>query len=130
MMSTFALISGGTIIQIAPETFPVAAPIVWTPDISGVTPAPQTGWAATETGGAWTFAAPPALAAPTVALAAQAALNAMDAPGGCAIRCFKAGVAFPATWQTYCTELRAIVNGTASPMPTVLPTQPAWPAGT
>lgn len=69
------------------------------------------------------------VAAP-IAQQAQALLNAMDAPGGCAIRCFKAGVAFPATWQAYCTALRAIVNGTASPMPTALPAQPAYPTGT
>lgn len=67
---------------------------------------------------------------PTLAQQAQAALDVMDAPGGCAIRCFKAGVAFPAAWQAYCTALRAIVNGTASPTPTVVPTAPAFPAGT
>jgi hypothetical protein len=65
-----------------------------------------------------------------LALQAQAALDAMDAPGGCAIRCFKSGQAFPADWQAYTVELRAIVNGTASPMPTSLPVQPAFPAGT
>lgn len=59
---------------------------------------------------------------------AQAALDKMDAPGGCAIRCFKAGVAFPADWLAYCVALRAIVNGTSSA--TALPTQPAYPAGT
>jgi hypothetical protein len=72
----------------------------------------------------------PSATTPTLAQQALAALNAMDAPGGCAIRCFKAGVAFPPDWQTYCSELRAIVNGTANPMPTILPTQPAYPAGT
>jgi hypothetical protein len=68
--------------------------------------------------------------APSLASQAQAALTAMDSPGGCAIRCFKAGVAFPAAWLAYCVALRSIVNGTASPMPTALPTAPAFPAGT
>ncbi len=62
-------------------------------------------------------------------VAAQAKLDAMDAPGGPAIRCFKAGIAFPADWQTYCVALRAIVNGTANPMPTEMPPAPAYPAG-
>lgn len=57
---------------------------------------------------------------------AQAALDASDMV---AIRCFKAGVAFPAAWQTYVTELRAIVNGTDTTS-TVLPVAPAYPAGT
>jgi hypothetical protein len=59
---------------------------------------------------------------------AQAALDKMDAPGGCAIRCFKAGVTFPADWLAYCVALRAIVNSTSTA--TALPTQPAYPAGT
>jgi hypothetical protein len=46
-----------------------------------------------------------------------------------ASRCFKAGVAFPAAWQTYTQALRAIVNG-ADTTSTNLPTKPAYPAGT
>ncbi len=54
---------------------------------------------------------------------AQAALDASDMT---AVRCVKAGVAFPSEWQTYVTALRAIVSsGTGT-----LPTQPAYPAGT
>lgn len=85
-----------------------------------------------ENASAWTVANGAIVAAtpPTVPLAqqAQAALDQMDAPGGCAIRCFKAGVAFPAAWQAYCTALRAIVNGTSTA--TAMPAQPAFPAGT
>lgn len=73
---------------------------------------------------------PPPPPPPTVSLATQAlaALTTMDSPGGCAIRCFKAGVPFPADWQAYCGELRALVNGTSTA--TVMPAQPDYPAGT
>ena len=53
-------------------------------------------------------------------------LQALAKSDGVAIRCVKAGVAFPAAWQTYVTALRAIMNGASGP----LPTQPAFPAGT
>lgn len=56
---------------------------------------------------------------------AKAALDKSDMT---ALRCFKAGVAFPAEWQTYVLALRAIVAGTSTV--TVLPTQPAYPVGT
>lgn len=127
-MSIYALVLNGTIVQIDAETFAVNSALVWTGDISVVSPTPQVGWLATETNGAWTFAAPSAPPGPTLAVQALVALNAMDAPGGPAIRCFKAGVAFPADWQTYCTALRAIVNGTSTA--TTLPVQPAYPTGT
>jgi hypothetical protein len=68
---------------------------------------------------------PPAI---PLATQARAALNTMDGPGGCAIRCYKAGVAFPADWQAYCLALRAIANGASTA--TVLPVQPPYPAGT
>lgn len=129
-MSSFALVVAGKIADIKPATFEVVPAWVWTVDISAVTPAPQVGWSAVETSGVWAFTAPPALPGPTIQAQAQAALDVMDAPGGCAIRCFKAGVAFPSAWQTYTAELRTIVNGTASPMPVTLPTAPAFPAGT
>lgn len=54
---------------------------------------------------------------------AQAALDKTDSV---AIRCLKAGVAFPSEWQTYVTSLRAIVNSGTGAMPT----QPDYPAGT
>ncbi len=57
---------------------------------------------------------------------AQAALARTDSV---ALRCIKAGVAFPATWQTYTTELRNIVNGTDTTSIS-LPAVPAYPAGT
>jgi hypothetical protein len=57
-MSSFALVFEGSIVQIDAATFPVAPALVWTTDISAVTPAPQVGWTASETGSAWTFAAP------------------------------------------------------------------------
>lgn len=44
-----------------------------------------------------------------------------------AIRCFKAGVAWPAAWQTYVVALRAIVANPASA--SSLPTLPSYPAG-
>ncbi len=57
---------------------------------------------------------------------AQAALGRTDSV---ALRCIKAGVAFPAAWQTYTTALRNIANGTDTTS-TSLPAAPAYPAGT
>jgi hypothetical protein len=74
-MSTFALISNGMIVQVAPDQFPVNPALVWTPDISAASPAPQVGWAAKKTAGAWTFTAP-VIPAPTLAQQAVAAMNA------------------------------------------------------
>lgn len=61
-------------------------------------------------------------------LQAQAAV-ALDKTDIVAARCFKAGIAFPAAWQTYTQALRAIINGVDTTS-TSLPTQPAYPAGT
>jgi hypothetical protein len=58
--------------------------------------------------------------------AAQVALDATDLV---AFRCFKAGVAYPAEWQQYTTDLRSISNGTDTTS-TSLPVKPAYPAGT
>jgi hypothetical protein len=58
---------------------------------------------------------------------AQAQL-ALDKSDLVAMRCFKAGIAFPTAWQSYVIALRAIVSastGTAS----TLPTQPSYPVG-
>ena len=137
-MSIFPRIQGGVIAELftPPTGFTLAqcfAPSVaaqFATDVSAVTPAPQVGWTAAQSGGAWTFTAPAAPPGPTLAQQAMVALDTMDAPGGQAIRCFKAGVAFPSNWQAYTTALRAIVNGTASPMPTTLPEAPAFVAGT
>jgi hypothetical protein len=123
---THALIANGLVVQVDAATFDVNPALVWA-DITAITPAPQVGWSATQTSGAWTFAAPAAPPGPTIQQQAQVALDKSDMTS---TRCFKAGVAFPADWQTYCVALRAIVNGTASPMPTALPALPAYPAGT
>lgn len=45
-----------------------------------------------------------------------------------ALRCFKAGIAFPAEWLAYTNDLRAIVNGTDTTS-AALPAAPALPAG-
>jgi hypothetical protein len=58
-------------------------------------------------------------------LSAQILLDATDLV---AFRCFKAGVAYPAEWQSYTLALRNIVNGTNKS--TSLPSKPAYPAGT
>lgn len=74
----------------------------------------------TYSGGVFTQPAP----ASDYPAEAKAALDASDMT---AIRCMKAGVAFPAEWLSYCTTLRAIMNGTqAGP----LPARPDYPAGT
>jgi len=74
----------------------------------------------TYSGGVFTRPAP----ASDYPAEARAALDASDMT---AIRCVKAGVAFPAEWQAYCATLRAIVNG-AQTGP--LPVRPDYPAGT
>lgn len=72
---------------------------------------------------------PPLTSAQLHAQLVASAKVALDSSDMVAIRCMKAGVAFPGAWQTYVTGLRAIVNGTDTTS-TVLPTQPAYPAGT
>ncbi|MGB7650859.1 MAG: hypothetical protein WBL62_06675 [Gallionella sp.] len=66
---------------------------------------------------------------PTLRDQAQAQLSKLTAPGGTVMRCYMAGIAFPADWQAYRTELLAIANGTDTTS-TALPTQPSYPAGT
>ena len=58
---------------------------------------------------------------------AQAALDASDIT---ALRCVKAGVAFPSEWLTYVTALRAIVKASTGDPTQPLPTRPAYPANT
>jgi len=55
---------------------------------------------------------------------AQAALDKSDTT---IIRCYSAGVATPAAWETYRAELRAIVNGSDTTS-TTLPATPTFPA--
>ena len=57
---------------------------------------------------------------------AQAALDKTDMV---ALRCLKAGVTFPAAWQTYAKELRNIVSASTGNTGT-LPVQPEFPEGT
>ena len=49
----------------------------------------------------------------------------LDASDMTAIRCLKAGVAFPIEWRTYVTSLRATIDTGVG-----LPNQPAYPEGT
>jgi hypothetical protein len=72
-MSTFALIMNGAVVQLAAAMFPVNPALVWTNDISAVSPAPQVGWTAMKTAGAWNFTAP-VIPAPTLAQQAAAAM--------------------------------------------------------
>jgi hypothetical protein len=72
-MSLFALVLNGTICQISEAMFPVASPLSWTTDISAVSPTPQFGWLATQSGASWSFAAPFSPPSPPMTLAQQAA---------------------------------------------------------
>jgi hypothetical protein len=85
---------------------------------------PQPGWTATETNGAWSFAAP--VAPPIDARpAARAALTASDIT---ILRCYEHAVAVPADWTAYRAALRVLVSGPATTGP--LPPMPAYPVGT
>jgi hypothetical protein len=96
-------------------------------------PADQAGQTRHFVAGAWVYQAIPAAPAPTAAdlwaaYQGQAAA-ALFKTDGVAVRCLKAGVAYPANWQTYTADLRAIM-ATASGTPGTLPVAPAYPAGT
>lgn len=67
-------------------------------------------------------------AAVNVSMLKVKASAALDKSDLTAIRCLKAGVAFPVEWQTYVADLRAIVAGRSQE--TALPAAPAFPAGT
>jgi hypothetical protein len=54
------------------------------------------------------------------------AMTALDTSDTTALRCFKAGVAFPVEWQNYTASLRGIVKSDIGP----IPARPAYPAGT
>ncbi len=96
---------------------------------AGIVPPPQIGWTATEANGIWTMSPPADRSAEiTRAVLVSAAQTALDKSDVTAIRCWKAGVPFPAEWQSYCTSLRSIVSGSLSVM--TLPTQPAYPPAT
>lgn len=70
---------------------------------------------------------PPAPTAEQIAAArVNDAKQALQASDMVALRCLKSGVTFPAEWQTYCVDLRAVVDGSSD----TLPTMPEYPAGT
>ena len=54
---------------------------------------------------------------------AQALLDKTDMA---ALRCLKAGIVFPAEWQAYVVDLRAVLSGNLN----ILPVQPPYPQGT
>lgn len=74
-------------------------------------------------------AAADALAHVALVVAAQAELDVVTGPRGTIIRCVAAAISVPSAWTTYVQGLRAIINGTDTTS-TVLPTRPAYPAGT
>lgn len=53
----------------------------------------------------------------------EQALASLEKTDDVAVRCFKAGTAFPQSWQDYVTALRAVVNGGSGP----LPAMPSYP---
>lgn len=55
---------------------------------------------------------------------------ALDVTDNVALRCWKAGVAFPDNWKTYVDALRTIVRATGGDPTKPLPTRPTYPAGT
>ncbi len=64
-MALFLLVADGVVVDETPAPFDVNEQLTWTGDVSAVQPLPQRGWSATESNGAWSFAAPtaPALSA-------------------------------------------------------------------
>ena len=58
---------------------------------------------------------------------AQAALDKTDL---ICLRCYKAGVAYPAEWLDYTNELRAIIRATSGDSTSGLPVAPNYPSGT
>lgn len=64
--------------------------------------------------------------APMPASTRSLAVAALDATDAVAIRCFKAGVAFPDEWRVYVAQLREIVRADSGE----LPKRPAFPEGT
>ncbi|HVE22837.1 MAG TPA: hypothetical protein VNC39_12755 [Acidocella sp.] len=75
-MALYALIDPNSrVCQLSAAIFPVAAPMVWTSDVSAIAPSPQYGWAATEAGGTWSFTAP---AEPVQTLTGETAEQALE----------------------------------------------------
>ena len=121
-MHTYALIQNGIVWELVSGVAPPEAhPALVYVDVTSVSPAPQEGWTATETGGVWSFAAP-------VATPAQGA-NAMLAQG-----CQIVSTGTPALNGTYALDpatqsriqaeiISILVNGTFTNGGTTI----AWP---
>jgi hypothetical protein len=77
MMAAWARIDGGAVVELIgfDPTGRFNPAMIWV-DITNTTPAPLSGWSATESGGVWTFAAPPAPPPPSLAQQATAAMSA------------------------------------------------------
>ena len=77
-MTTYARIRGGIVAELFTPPTGVAITACFAPSMTWAecygTPGVAPGWAATEVAGAWTFSAPPAPPAPTLAQQAQALL--------------------------------------------------------
>jgi hypothetical protein len=112
----FAIVQNGIVVNIAEAEHALDAS--WIPFASGCI-----------IGGTWNgsvFGPDPnasAKAQEILALQAKALLEQSDRV---VLRCYSAGVPVPTIWQSYRMNLRAVVNGTQS----TLPTMPAYPIGT
>lgn len=131
-MSTYALIAGGKVAEIAAAKFDVHADLAWV-DVSSRTPQPEAGWSAAESGGSWSFTAP---AADSLSLArqARAAIAASDVTmlrvaDAVAVGKTTWTAADVVAWATYRRALRALIDG-ADSAATALPARPAYPANT
>ena len=89
-MSIFAHVAGGVIVELFTPPAGISISqcfnpaMVWV-DVTAISPAPQPGWTAAQTGGAWAFAAP---SAPSPSLAQQAATAlATRLAAGIAVTC-------------------------------------------
>ena len=117
----YAVIKNGVVINVyVSETALDAADAQ--SDVAGI------GW--TYAGGVFTAPVPASLTLAQIhaALMTSAQL-ALDKSDTTVLRCYSAGVAVPAAWQTYRSALRAIVNGTDTTS-TAIPATPAYPSGT
>ena len=121
-----AIIQDGVVVTIE-SGVPALSAVV---DVSAISPVPQVGWTATETGGVWSFHAP-SFVTPSAALAALAQTDISMH------RIVEAAVLGKTTWTTadvvafvtYREALRAIVSGTNT-IAATLPTKPPYPVGT